>query len=118
MTRHFLSDDDLSAGEQAEILDLADQLAEEPFLRTPFRGPQTVAVLFDKASTRTRISFEAGIAELGGHPMIMDSALSHLGRGEPIPIPPEFSAGTSPPSCGERRVRSGWSRWPSTPGCR
>lgn len=84
MTRHFLSDDDLRASEQAAILDLADQLAEDPFLRTPFRGPRTVAVLFDKASTRTRISFEAGIAELGGHPMIMDSALSQLGRGEPI----------------------------------
>ena len=82
--RHFLRDDDLGPAEQTAILDLADQLAREPMARQPFAGPRTVAVLFDKASTRTRISFEAGIAELGGHPMIMDSALSQLGRGEPI----------------------------------
>ncbi len=82
--RHFLTDDDLSSAEQAAVLDLADDLAENPLKISPFAGPRAVAVLFDKASTRTRISFEVGIAELGGHPMIMDSALSQLGRGEPI----------------------------------
>jgi ornithine carbamoyltransferase len=82
--RHFLADDDLSQREQTAILDLADALASEPFLLSTFAGPRAVAVLFDKASTRTRISFEVGIAELGGHPMIMDAALSQLGRGEPI----------------------------------
>lgn len=81
--RHFLADDDLSTAEQAAVLDLADQLKVEPHRITPFTG-HAVAVLFDKASTRTRISFEVGIAELGGHPMIMDSTLSQLGRGEPI----------------------------------
>ncbi len=50
----------------------------------PFEGPQTVAVLFDKPSTRTRISFAVGIAELGGNPLIMDLGTSQLGRGEPI----------------------------------
>ena len=82
--RHFLTDDDLTRDEQSTILDLADELASDPFKLDTFAGPRAVAVLFDKASTRTRISFEVGIAELGGHPMIMDAALSQLGRGEPI----------------------------------
>ena len=82
--RHFLVDDDLSAAEQLDILDLADVLRAEPYRLRPFAGPRTVAVLFDKPSTRTRISFETAIAELGGHPMIMDAALSQLGRGESI----------------------------------
>jgi ornithine carbamoyltransferase len=82
--RHFLVDDDLSAAEQLSILDLADMLKAEPYRLRPFAGPRTVAVLFDKPSTRTRISFETAIAELGGHPMIMDTALSQLGRGESI----------------------------------
>jgi ornithine carbamoyltransferase len=50
----------------------------------PYAGPRTVAVLFDKPSTRTRISFETAIAELGGNPMIIDAAASQLGRGESI----------------------------------
>ena len=82
--RHFLRDDDLSAAEQLAILDLADVLKATPYRLDSFAGPRTVAVLFDKPSTRTRISFETAIAELGGHPMIMDAALSQLGRGESI----------------------------------
>jgi ornithine carbamoyltransferase len=82
--RHFLADDDLTPAEQSQILDLADLLAVEPLKLSTFAGPRSVAVLFDKASTRTRISFEVGIAELGGNSLIMDSALSQLGRGEPI----------------------------------
>ncbi len=82
--RHFLTDDDLAPAEQRAILDLADELKADPYRRRPFAGPRAVAVLFDKASTRTRISFEVGIAELGGHPMVMDTAVSQLGRGEPI----------------------------------
>ena len=82
--RHFLVDDDLSGAEQLAILAVADTLKAKPYQLRPFAGPRTVAVLFDKASTRTRISFEAGIAELGGHPMIMDASLSQLGRGESI----------------------------------
>jgi ornithine carbamoyltransferase len=82
--RHFLRDDDLSAAEQLAILDLADTLKTDPYSLRPFTGPRTVAVLFDKPSTRTRISFEVAIAELGGHPMIMEAALSQLGRGESI----------------------------------
>jgi ornithine carbamoyltransferase len=82
--RNFLADDDLSPAEQLAILDLADTLKADPYSLRPFTGPRTVAVLFDKPSTRTRISFETAIAELGGHPMIMDAALSQLGRGESI----------------------------------
>jgi ornithine carbamoyltransferase len=84
MTRHFLRDDDLSPVEQDEVLTLAQQLTTDRFGHQPLSGPQTVAVLFDKASTRTRISFAVGIAELGGVPLIIDSQGSQLGRGEPI----------------------------------
>lgn len=82
--RHFLADDDLTAAEQTAILDLADQFKAEPFGRRPFEGPQSVAVIFDKASTRTRISFAAGISELGGYPLMIDAQSSQLGRGESI----------------------------------
>jgi ornithine carbamoyltransferase len=82
--RHFLVDDDLSHTEQLAILDLADGLKAEPYQMHPYAGPRTVAVLFDKPSTRTRISFETAIAELGGNPMIIDAAASQLGRGESI----------------------------------
>ncbi len=82
--RHFLVDDDLSHTEQLAILELADGLKAEPYQMHPYAGPRTVAVLFDKPSTRTRISFETAIAELGGNPMIIDAAASQLGRGESI----------------------------------
>jgi ornithine carbamoyltransferase len=82
--RHFLRDDDLTAAEQAEVLDLADAMKRDRFAHRPLAGPKTVAVLFDKHSTRTRISFAVGIAELGGHPLIIDAQQSQLGRGETI----------------------------------
>jgi ornithine carbamoyltransferase len=82
--RHLLRDDDLTPAEQAEILDLADALKAAPFSRRPLEGPRGVAVLFDKSSTRTRLSFETGIAQLGGAPLIVDAATSQLGRGETI----------------------------------
>lgn len=84
MTRHLLRDDDLTPDEQREILDLADAMKAEPFAHRPLAGPRAVAVLFDKPSTRTRLSFEAGIAQLGGQPMIVDARASQLGRGETI----------------------------------
>ena len=84
MTRHFLRDDDLSPAEQAAILDLADQLKKDRFGSKPLAGPRTVAVLFDKPSLRTRVSFTVGIAELGGFPMIIDTQTTHFGRGETI----------------------------------
>jgi ornithine carbamoyltransferase len=82
MTRHFLRDDDISPGEQAEILDLAERLKSDRFGTKPLEGPQTVAVIFDKSSTRTRVSFAVGIADLGGSPLIISTANSQLGGKE------------------------------------
>ncbi len=81
--RHFLADDDLTAEEQSRVLDLATALKADPLSRRPFED-RTVAVIFDKSSTRTRVSFEVGITELGGHAMIIDGASSQMGRGESI----------------------------------
>jgi ornithine carbamoyltransferase len=82
MTRHFLRDDDLSPAEQAEVLDLAVRLKRERWSERPLAGPQTVAVIFDKSSTRTRVSFAVGIADLGGVPLIISTANSQLGGKE------------------------------------
>lgn len=82
--RHFLRDDDLSPAEQAEVLDLADAMKADPLGEKPLAGPKSVAVLFDKSSTRTRMSFQVGIAQLGGTPLIIDAQASQLGRGETI----------------------------------
>lgn len=82
--RHFLRDDDLTPAEQREVLELARAFKSDNFFRTPLTGPRTIAVLFDKPSTRTRVSFSVGIAELGGYPLMIDAASSQLGRGEPI----------------------------------
>ncbi|PRY17591.1 ornithine carbamoyltransferase [Kineococcus rhizosphaerae] len=82
--RHFLADDDLSPAEQAEVLALAARLKTDRFAERPLAGPQTVALLFDKPSTRTRVSFSVGVADLGGTPLVIDAAGSQLGRGEPV----------------------------------
>src|SRR5579862_2160320 len=82
--RHFLVDDDLSSAEQSAILDLADELKLDRYAAKPLGGPKSVAVVFEKPSTRTRLSFEIGIAELGGHPVILDAQSTQLGRGETI----------------------------------
>ncbi|HEV2888641.1 MAG TPA: ornithine carbamoyltransferase [Jatrophihabitans sp.] len=84
MPRHFLRDDDLSPDELIQVLDLADELKADRFSRRPLAGPRAVAVMFDKPSTRTRVSFSVGIAELGGYPLIIESQDTQLGRGEPI----------------------------------
>ncbi len=91
MIRHFLQDDDLSPAEQAEVLALAAELkrtrhteAAPTPLRAPNGVPRAVAVLFDKPSTRTRVSFSVGVAELGGYPLVVDGGASQLGRGESV----------------------------------
>jgi ornithine carbamoyltransferase len=84
MTRHFLRDDDLSPSEQAAVLSLAAELKAAPFAARPLEGPRTVAVLFDKPTLRTQASFTAGIAELGGFPMVIDARLAQVGKRESI----------------------------------
>lgn len=82
--RHFLRDDDLTVAEQAEVLALAAELKTAPFSRRPLEGPRGVAVIFDKNSTRTRFSFEMGIAQLGGHAVVVDGRSTQLGRDETL----------------------------------
>jgi len=84
MIRHFLRDDDVTPAEQAEILSLAAELKAAPFSRRPLEGPRGVAVIFDKNSTRTRFSFEIGIAQLGGHAVVVDGRSTQLGRDETL----------------------------------
>src|ERR687892_435137 len=84
MVRHFLRDDDLSPAEQLEVLDLADTMKLDRWTTQSLAGPRAVAVIFDKPSTRTRVSFSVGIAELGGYPLVIDAQSTQLGRGEPI----------------------------------
>jgi ornithine carbamoyltransferase len=84
MARHFLRDDDLSPDEQAEVLALAVELKKDPFSQRPLEGPRGVAVIFDKNSTRTRFSFEVGIAQLGGHAVVVDGRSTQLGREETL----------------------------------
>ena len=82
--RHFLADDDLSPDEQAQVLRLAAKLKADPYAYKPFEGPRCIAVLFDKPTLRTQSSFAAGIAELGGYPMIVDGRLAGIGERESV----------------------------------
>ncbi|WP_028049789.1 ornithine carbamoyltransferase [Cellulomonas sp. URHD0024] len=84
MTRSFLRDDDLSPTEQRAVLELALEFRADHFLRTPLAGPKPVAVIFDKPTLRTQVSFSAGIAELGGFPLIVDGNLAKIGQRESI----------------------------------
>lgn len=84
MPRHFLRDDHLTPAEQRAVLDLAQKFKAEPFRCTPLAGPRAVVVIFEKSSTRTRLSFEIGIAQLGGHPVVVDARMMQLGREESI----------------------------------
>jgi ornithine carbamoyltransferase len=82
--RHFLRDDDLSPAEQSAVLDAAEAMVAAPMRDKPLAGPRSVAVIFEKPSLRTRVSFEVGIAQLGGHAVILDAQTTHFGRGETI----------------------------------
>ena len=84
MTRHLLADDDLTPAEQTHVLDLAAELKRHRFDGPRPLAGKAVAVVFEKPSTRTRLSFEIGIAELGGHPVVIDASTTQLGRGETI----------------------------------
>jgi ornithine carbamoyltransferase len=84
MTRHFLRDDDLSPAELVEVLDLADQMKADRHRHRPLTGPQAVALIFDKPTLRTQLSFSVGVAELGGYPIVVDGRLAGIGVRESI----------------------------------
>ena len=81
--RHLLADDDLTAAEQSRVLDLAARYKADRRGARPLEG-LAVALVFEKPSTRTRLSFEVGVAELGGTPLVVDAQSTQLGRGETI----------------------------------
>ncbi len=86
MTRHLLRDDELTPAEQSAVLDLAATLKAERATagaQRPLAG-KSIAVIFEKQSLRTRVSFDVGITELGGHPLVIDAQGTHFGRGETI----------------------------------
>ena len=90
MPRHFLRDDDLTPDEQREVLELGMAFREDRFLsrskggRAPLAGPQGVAILFDKPTLRTQLSFSTGVAELGGFPVVVDGRLAQVGVRESV----------------------------------
>ncbi|MBC9735153.1 ornithine carbamoyltransferase [Nocardioides marmotae] len=84
MMRHLLRDDDLTPAEQAEVLELAAAMKAAPYDHHPLAGPRTVALVFDKPTLRTQASFAAGIAELGGFPMVVDGRLAGIGERESV----------------------------------
>ncbi|MBN2176263.1 MAG: ornithine carbamoyltransferase [Demequinaceae bacterium] len=84
MIRHFLRDDDLSPAEQREVLELALEFKRNRAYARPFEGPKSVALLFDKPTLRTQVSFSVGVAELGGYPLLIDGNLAQIGVRESI----------------------------------
>jgi ornithine carbamoyltransferase len=84
MARHFLRDDDLSPADQAEVLALAKKLKADRHAARPFEGPRAVGIIFDKPTLRTQASFTAGVAELGGYPMLVDGNLAQIGARESV----------------------------------
>ncbi|MBT0995879.1 ornithine carbamoyltransferase [Cellulomonas sp. DKR-3] len=84
MTRHFLRDDDLSPADQKAVLELALAFQEDRQVRTPLAGPRAVAIIFDKPTLRTQVSFCTGVAELGGFPLVVDGNLAQIGTRESI----------------------------------
>jgi len=84
VVRHFRRDDDISPTEQVLIIDLAIAMKADPYAHKPLAGPKSVALVFDKPSTRTRVSFSVGVADLGGNPLIIQAGESQLGAKESI----------------------------------
>jgi ornithine carbamoyltransferase len=88
----FLSIDDVDGDQLVSLLDLADELkadrvarhaSDSSLVRAELRG-RTIALIFEKPSTRTRVSFQVAVTELGGHPLPLSSAELQLGRGETV----------------------------------
>jgi ornithine carbamoyltransferase len=83
LPRHFLTGQELSAAELDRLLTRAQELKAEP-LASSVLDRRSVALIFQKPSTRTRTSFEAGVVELGGHPMVLRTDELQVSRGESI----------------------------------
>lgn len=81
--RHYLDINDLSADETREVLRRAALLKSRP-LQLELLAGRSLAMIFEKSSTRTRVSFEAGMTQLGGHALFLSSRDTQLGRGEPV----------------------------------
>ena len=81
--RHFLAIPDLSRPELVGLLDLAERMRRRTYARRPLEG-RTLAMIFTKSSTRTRVSFEVGTFQLGGHALFLSGRDVQLGRGEPV----------------------------------
>ncbi len=86
MTRHFLALNQYTKEELDGLFTLTRELKEKQKQGTPHRllEGKSVALIFEKSSTRTRVSFEVGVHQLGAHPLFISSGTSQMGRGEPI----------------------------------
>ncbi|MDD2765669.1 MAG: ornithine carbamoyltransferase [Opitutaceae bacterium] len=82
--KHFLKETDFTPQEVAKVLELARELKRKRGRNDPVLSQQTWALIFAKASTRTRVSFEVGIQELGGHALFLNKNDLHLGRSESV----------------------------------
>ena len=83
MTRHFLTGEELTSGELASLLDRATEMKADRLCSRALEG-KSVALVFEHPSTRTRVSFEVGVAELGGHPVVLRGGELQLSRGESV----------------------------------
>ena len=84
MKDDYLSVDDLGPAELADLLDLSAKVKSDPGAHAESLRGRSVALIFEKPSTRTRVSFEVGVAQLGGHPVVLSTNDLQLGRGETI----------------------------------
>jgi ornithine carbamoyltransferase len=84
MPRHFLAIPDFTRDELERLFELAESMRSGAYTKKPLAG-KSLAMIFLKASTRTRVSFEAGTWQLGGHALFLSSRDVQIGRGEPIP---------------------------------
>lgn len=82
--KHFLKDDDLTWQEQREVLARAIRLKADRLSERPLQGPHTVALIFDKPTLRTQLSFSVAVNELGGYPLVVDGNLAQIGTRESI----------------------------------
>ena len=118
--KNLLRMSDLSPAELTHILDVADQLKAQQKLggTAPLLAGKTVALMFSKASTRTRTSFEVGVYQLGGLGNYMNTAELQAGRGEPLKDTARVLAATTTAWCGAPTARAIWKSLPSWPVCR